>query len=128
MSAGITVQTPVGTLEARVILLNSSVDLPARAMVTNMKQWNGINGCLYCEDKGTTVGGDHLHRYWAAKDSCVERSHTSFLRCATDTVSLGTAVSCDESYDFVTCRLIHMQVCGVKGPTVLALHPCFDTV
>ena len=21
-----------------------------------------------------------------------------------------------------------MQVCGVKGPTVLALHPCFDLV
>ena len=45
-----------------------SVDLPARAIVLNMKQWNGAHGCLYCESPGTVLPGDHLHRYticWA---------------------------------------------------------------
>ena len=33
-------------------LLMCSVDLPARALVLNMKQFNGRYGCCYCEDKG----------------------------------------------------------------------------
>ena len=69
------------------------MDLPARAMVTYMKQWNDISGCLYCEDEGITVGGDHLHQYGPVQDSCVERSHASLLRCATEVVGSRTALS-----------------------------------
>lgn len=61
--AGIVVHTPEGTLTARAILLMCSVDLPARAILLNMKQWNGVQGCLYCESTGTVLPGDHLHRY-----------------------------------------------------------------
>ena len=57
---GIAVQTPDGARVARALILNFAVDLLARAMITNMKQWNGISGCLYCEDEGITLG---LHRY-----------------------------------------------------------------
>ena len=64
---------------AGAILMNCSMDLPARAMVMNMKQWNGISGCLYCEDEGTVIGGDHLHRYWPQQESSVARSHASLL-------------------------------------------------
>ena len=77
--AGIAVQTPAGALNAGAILMNCSVDLPARAMVMNMKQWNGISGCLYCEDEGTVIGGDHLHCYWPQQESSVARSHASLL-------------------------------------------------
>ena len=48
---------------ARAIPLLCSVDLPARAILLNMKQWNGVQGCLYCESTGTVLPGDHLHRY-----------------------------------------------------------------
>ena len=61
--AGVVVDTPVGTRTARAILINCSVDLPARAILVNMKQWNGKEEILYCESPGTTLGGDHLHRY-----------------------------------------------------------------
>jgi hypothetical protein len=47
----VTVQT--GLMQAHAILLNCSVDLPARAALANMKQWNGCHGCLYCKDKGS---------------------------------------------------------------------------
>ena len=57
---GVPVDTPVGAMVARVALLLCSVYLPARALITNMKQWNGINGCLYCEDAGVTIAGDQL--------------------------------------------------------------------
>ena len=40
-----------------------SVDLPARAMVLHMKQWNGAYGCAYCDDEGTCIDGDNLHQY-----------------------------------------------------------------
>lgn len=46
---------------AHAILLNRSFDLPGRAIALNMMQWNGAHVSLYCEDVGTTIGGDHLH-------------------------------------------------------------------
>ena len=66
---GVAVQSPAGPNVARAILINCSVDLPARAILTNMKQWNGKYGCLYCEEEGTTIGDDHLHRYWLYSES-----------------------------------------------------------
>jgi hypothetical protein len=107
---GIAVQTPSGSLIARAMLLNCSVDLPARAMLVNMKQWNGVHGCLYCEDPGVTLGNDHLHRYWPHQDSSVLRNRASLLKNAELAIRSGTSV------------------CGVKGPTVLTLHPSFDPV
>ena len=77
---------------AGAILMNCSMDLPARAMVMNMKQWNGISGCLYCEDEGTVIGGDHLHRYWPQQESSVARSHASLLKNAETATRTGTTV------------------------------------
>lgn len=77
---------------ARVILLLCSVDLPARAAITNMKQWNGVHGCLYCEDQGVTLGSDHLHRFWPHMNSSILRSRTSLLRHAVAAARTGTAV------------------------------------
>ena len=74
-------------------LLLCSVDLPARALITNMKQWNGINGCLYCEDRGVTIGGDHLHRYWPYQPSSTSRSRASLLSNAEMAVITGNAVN-----------------------------------
>lgn len=111
------------------ILLRDSFDLPARAMATNMKQWNGAYGCLYCEDSGTTVGGDHLHRYWPDQGASTARSHLSLLKNSQEAVQSGQPVSLlyEVCWD-ATLFSESIQVCGVKGPTVLGLHPCLDVV
>lgn len=90
---GIVVRTTSGNFRARAILLNFSCDLPARAIVVNMKQWNGVHGCLYCEDPGTTIGNDHLHRYWPFSPRSRQRTHTSLLKNAEDATKSAATVS-----------------------------------
>ena len=85
-------QTPAGVMNASAIVLNCSLDLPARAVVTNMKQYNGRYGCLYCEEEGTTIGGDHLHRYWPCQTATVPRTHASLLQNAHMATTTGTCV------------------------------------
>lgn len=75
------VQSPAGPNVARAILINCSVDLPAKAILTNMKQWNGKYGCVYCEEEGT-IGDDHL-----------PRTHVSLLKNAEDAASKAITVS-----------------------------------
>ena len=43
--------SPAGEITCKARLL-CSVDLPARASVLNMKQFNGKYGCSQCEDEG----------------------------------------------------------------------------
>lgn len=71
------VHTPEGVMTAKAILINCCVDLPARAILLNMKPWNGQHGYLFCESPGSTVPGDHLHRYWTEDATAVNRTHTS---------------------------------------------------
>jgi len=40
------VQTPAGKMKCHAMLLQCSVDLPARALVLNSKQFNGKYGCF----------------------------------------------------------------------------------
>ena len=40
----------------RATLLLSSADLPAKSLLSNMKQFNGEKGCSVCEDEVKTVG------------------------------------------------------------------------
>ena len=62
-------------------------------MVTNMKQWNGKHGCLYCEDEGKTIGRDQLHRYWPYLESARPRSHASLLKNAEKAINTADVVS-----------------------------------
>ena len=57
---GIIVQTPSGLRTVKASLLVGVFDLPARAMATNMTQYNGRYSCTYCLDKGEHVSGRHL--------------------------------------------------------------------
>ena len=49
---GFQVETPAGQLTCRVAMLMSAVDLPARAIMANMKQFNGHYSCSWCEIEG----------------------------------------------------------------------------
>ena len=72
-------ESPIGPLKSKVMLLQCSVDLPARAMVSNTKQFNGKYGCLYCYHPGKTEGSNHLHRFWPYTDSFC-RTKDSYLK------------------------------------------------
>ena len=106
------VQTPAGPHLARAILVNCSVDLPARACITNMKQWNGRHGCTFCEAEGTTIGNDHLHRYWPLTKSRL-RTHQSIFGNATEAVRTGSDVSL-----LITLRF-YAIICYVRECEVL---------
>ena len=92
-SLGVSVQTPTGNSVLHAALLQCSLDLPARALVLNMKQFNGKHGCCYCDAPGKTPPGDHLHRYWPPSSCGAERSQQTMLEDARKTSSTGDAVS-----------------------------------
>lgn len=65
---GIPVTLPDGKqMISRAILLNGTFDLPARCIVCNMMQFNGLCGCGTCEEPGETLksasGRGHSHIY-----------------------------------------------------------------
>ena len=121
---GVPVQTPDGALIARAILLCCSFDLPARAIALNMKQWNGAYGCLYCEDMGTTIGGDHLHRYWPHQDSVQTRTHASVFQNAVDAVRTGNAVSMDRC----ACIIYRLMFMYMYRSVVLRVLVCWHFI
>ena len=47
LALGVSVSTPDGEKVGRAILLQASLNLPARAIVLNMKQHNGRFACIY---------------------------------------------------------------------------------
>ena len=57
---GIPVHTPGGQKTVRACLLVAVFDLPAKAMATNIAQYNGYYSCTYCLDRGQHVSGCHL--------------------------------------------------------------------
>ena len=50
--------------QMKVVLVGCSCDLPARALILNMNQFNGYYGCWYCQQSGKTYAtsnGGHVH-------------------------------------------------------------------
>ena len=91
---GIEVETPIGVMQSRAVLLLGSMDLPARAIVANMKHFNGMFGCLYCLHPGQTEPGNHLHRFWPNHSATAElRTEASILADAKRANLQGEAVS-----------------------------------
>jgi hypothetical protein len=103
------VTTPEREKRIRCILLMSAVDLPARALLLNMKQYNGMYGCSFCYSEGTTKRGSPLHRFWPPQ--LIEPS-------------LRTSQSVRENASQAT--IANDPVKGVKGASVLCLHQPFD--
>ena len=77
---GFVVSTPDGDeLNVRARLLMCSVDLPARAIVLNGKQFNGEHGCSYCEDPGVARASSHLQRNWPYSATSTARTHQGII-------------------------------------------------
>ena len=93
------VSTPDGVHICRGMLLTCSVDLPARALVCSMKNYNGAYSCPTCLDSGdNTVGASPMHRYWPFNSSCeirtLEGVHTAFKEASRSGIAVST---CQES-------------------------------
>jgi len=77
----------------RATLLLSSADLPAKSLLSNMKQFNGEKGCSVCEDEGKTVGSGGLHRIWPYTTNMVLRTHKSVVESVRKVIQIGKPVS-----------------------------------
>lgn len=101
---GVTVTTPDGVKTCRAIISVCTVDLPARALVCNMKAFNGAYSCVTCLDEGdNTIGASPMVRYWPYNASCQVRSTTDVIDAFTDATTTNTAVSITP-----TCHLVHL--------------------
>ena len=90
---GIEAHTPGGVYQAHAMLLMCATDLIARAQVTNMKQFNGKFGCLYCLQPGQTPPDNNLIRYWSHICAYPTRTNKSILEAAGAAVSSNDPVS-----------------------------------
>ena len=86
---GIQVQTPVGTLTCKAMILLCTADLPAKAKVANSVQYNGYFGCNTC-----TIQGEYLEHNmsWSYDPSATIRSHLSILADAKQAIERSTSV------------------------------------
>lgn len=96
----------VVTVKAAIVAL--TCDLPARASVLNMKQFNGRNGCNFCEDEGKTADNNPLFRWWPHKDSITLRTKESMIensiKATTDNEVVSYKCSCIQVIVF--CYLV----------------------
>lgn len=90
---GVAVQTINGTRICRCLLLATLLDLPARAIVYNTKQFNGKYGCIYCENEGASPVGNPLVRYWLPQQNATLRTHQSMMDNARTAIKERQAVS-----------------------------------
>ena len=76
LTKGIKVTTAYGlTMSAKTMLLLCSADVPARAIISNMKLFNGEHGCSTCEDPGDNKSGSGpLNRVWPFQEVNVVRT------------------------------------------------------
>lgn len=80
--SGVSVSTSDRVFKARAAVLLCSVDLRARALVSNTKQYNGQYGCLYCESPGQAREQAPAIRDWPYEEDITMRSHDSIKRNA----------------------------------------------
>lgn len=91
---GTEVETPIGVMQSRAVLLLGLMNLPARTIVANMKHYNGMFGGLYCLHPRQTEPGNHLHRFWPNHPPTTElRMEASILADAKLANLQGEAVS-----------------------------------
>ena len=82
----------------------ASCDLPARAMVLNMRQFNGAHGCHLCEDEGKTEDGKPLFRWWPPDSEQSLRTRQSLTEDAIKATTDNDIVSLAFAYGFSGIR------------------------
>ena len=101
-TVGLTVKVRSGAKTIRAILLNAVFDLVAKAPILNMKQFNGMYGCLVCTHPGTTVSRSTRVYLPNIDPPPIARTHASVMQAATE------------------AEAGNITVRGIKGISVLA--------
>ena len=127
---GVPIQSPSGTTVGRGILLMTSVDLPARAIVLNMKNFNGSHGCCYCLHSGETTPPAYLLRFWPLRE-VPARTHSTMIEMARESHTTGLAVSnyCtpdDHAIDFALGQTKQQSLSDLSHTVLLpsCAHAC----
>lgn len=112
VTISITSENQVNEINVKAMLVVATMDLQARAYVTNMTQHNGDHGCLYCMESGQIVpsGKAYCRAY-------IQRDETPILR--TDEMARASAVQ---------ARQTGKRIDGFFGESVLLYLPYFSIV
>jgi hypothetical protein len=87
---GFEISTESGPRKIKAAMVAMSCDLPARALVLNMKQFNGEYGCHLCEDPGESSS---MLRWWPYKSTVVSRTKESLLKNSLEVANTQEVVS-----------------------------------
>ena len=99
-----------GNITVRYMLFVATVDLPVRASLVNMKQFNCKCACQLCKSEGTGYGQHNLHRCWPYEQDPEKRTH-------------------QEQANFATNPSQKQAVMGVRGHLIFAkLRYPFDLI
>lgn len=99
-----------GNINVRGMLFVTTADLPARADLMNMKQYNGKCGCHLCKSEGQGYGPNNIHRYWPYQANIEKRIH-------------------EDQQKYAAEATIKQPVMGVKGHCIFSkLSYSFDLV
>lgn len=86
---------------------------PAKAIVINMKQYNGKYGCSSCEDEGVPRSSSHLHRNWPYSNSSTLRTHSGIIAYAKEALCKNDSVSL---YVYILIMYTHAGSHDLKFP------------
>jgi hypothetical protein len=95
--SGIEVTSGAASRVCHPVLLLAAADLPARALITCLKQCDGRNSCLYCYQEGTSVSGQIC---WPFEEVPVKRTRKSLIEDAKKANEQNTSV-CSNTVDTV---------------------------
>ena len=87
-TTGIPVETPRGSRTVKACLLVGVFDLPAKAMATNITQYNGYYSCTNCLDKGEHISRRHIFN---PQEAHTPRTESHVQRCARRAEASGNA-------------------------------------
>lgn len=108
---GIEVHTIDGKRKVKAHLMAASLDLPARALVSNMKQFNGKQACCICLDEGETSPGNTLHRFYPLKEDSIKRTKDSFKQDAIESATHEVTVGIEKLLLFFFPMMLVYIVC-----------------
>ena len=114
ISAGMKVLTPLGQVTCRLALIACSSNLPARALLTNIVQYNGHNGCHCCEGTGASQHSKPLHCWWPFNKDMVLRSNRQRIDCQWNAFN-GRTWHTLKVYVFLIFFLLLSFLCRWKG-------------
>ena len=143
LHSGIELYSPdiMGNFYCRAMLLCGTCDLPAKAMVYNMIQFNGNYGCSHCLQSGKTFkvgqrGSIHIYPYIQDNPTGPMRTSEQLLQYSKEAVESGKPVfgvkgpcwfSVVPNYQVIESNVVDYMHCVLLGVTKMLLKLWFDT-